>query len=280
MPSNPLLLACVLTAAASILGAIVPLCFHISHRWMQVLLSLVAGVMAGIAALDLIPHAIEGMAAVAPHAHSPAAHAAHANAAHHDHAPVQAAMCFAVAGFLGMYLLERFICFHHHEQDEGGCSHAGHGHTMSWIGAVTGLSVHAILAGIGLGAAILLEGGEAVAWPGIGMLLAIVLHKPFDGLAIVTLMGRGKQGLQSRWIASLLYATVTPIGILLTWAIGGSTDIEAWAAPAVAITAGLLLCIALSDILPELQYHTHDRLLLSAALIAGLMIAAAASALH
>jgi zinc and cadmium transporter len=112
------------------------------------------------------------------------------------------------------------------------------------------------------------------------MLLAIVLHKPFDGLAIVTLMGRDHQGLRARWLATLLYAAVTPIGILLTWSIGGSTDLSAWAAPAVAVTAGLLLCVALSDILPELQYHTHDRLLLSVALIAGLLIAAAASALH
>jgi zinc and cadmium transporter len=268
-----ILFACVLTGAVSLLGGVVPLLWRISHRWLQVLLSLVAGVMAGIAAIDLLPHAIEGMAAAA----------AHADATGHDHAThsgIRAAMGWAVGGFLGMYLLERFFCFHHHEQDDGGCAHAGHGHTMSWIGAMTGLSVHAILAGVGLGAAILLEGGEGVAWPGSAMLLAIALHKPFDGLAIVTLMGRDQRGSQARWVATALYAVVTPAGILLTWVIGGSTDIEVWAAPAVAVTAGLLLCIALSDILPELQYHTHDRLLLSGALIAGLLIAVAASALH
>jgi zinc and cadmium transporter len=270
-PQTTILLACALTAAASILGGLVPLCWRISHRWMQGLLSLVAGVMAGIAALDLLPHAIEGMAASAAHAD------VHAHA---SHSAIHQAMLWAVAGFLGMYLLERFFCFHHHEQDEGGCAHAGHGHTMSWVGGVTGLSVHAILAGVGLGAAILLESVEGASWPGIGILLAIVLHKPFDGLAIVTLMDRDHQGLRSRWTATLLYAIVTPVGILLSWVIGGSTDIEVWAAPAVAVTAGLLLCIALSDILPELQYHTHDRLLLSVALVAGLLIAAAASALH
>jgi len=268
-----ILFACVLTGAVSLLGGAVPLLWRISHRWLQVLLSLVAGVMAGIAAIDLLPHAIEGMAAAA----------AHADESSHDHASHssgRAAMSWAVCGFLGMYLLERFFCFHHHEQDDGGCAHAGHGHTMSWIGAVTGLSVHAILAGAGLGAAILLEGGEGLAWPGLGMLIAIAMHKPFDGLAIVTLMGRDQRGLRSRWVATVVYAAVTPVGILLIWFVGGSIDIEVWAAPAVAVTAGLLLCIALSDILPELQFHTHDRVLLSAALVAGLLIAVAASSLH
>jgi len=246
---------------------------------MQVLLSLVAGVMAGIAAVDLLPHAIEGMAAAASH-HGDHGHGHLHGHSHSEWSGPHLAMLWAVGGFLGMYLLERFFCFHHHEQDEGGCSHAGHGHTMSWIGAATGLSVHALLAGVGLGAAILLEGGEDVAWPGLGMLLAIVLHKPFDGLAIVTLMGRDHRGLGARWTATLLYAAVTPAGIAITWAIGAETNIEAWAAPAVAVTAGLLLCIALSDILPELQYHTHDRLLLSGALVVGLLVAVAASYLH
>ncbi|MCP4758534.1 MAG: ZIP family metal transporter [Planctomycetes bacterium] len=275
MPLQTILLACALTAAASILGGLIPLCFRISHRWMQVLLSLIAGVMAGVAAVDLLPHAIEGMTEIGGHGHGHG----------HDHGHYEAsgahlAMLWAVGGFLGMYLLERFFCFHHHEQGEGGCSHAGHGHTMSWVGAATGLSVHALLAGIGLGAAILLEGGEGVVWPGLGMLLAISLHKPFDGLAIVTLMNRDHRGVGARWAATLLYAAVTPVGIALAWLIGGETNIESWAAPAVAVTAGLLLCIALSDILPELQYHTHDRLLLSGALVVGLLIAVAASYLH
>ena len=295
--STTLLLACALTGAVSLVGSTVPLLFRISHRWMQVLLSLVAGVMAGVATLDLLPHAIEGIAAAAVHADSLipesmevpaphthisegiAAHAAHGESAH-NHASTRLAMLWLVAGFLGMYLLERFFCFHHHEQDDGGCSHAGHGHTMSWVGAVTGLSVHAILAGVGLGAAILLESGEGIAWPGLGMLIAIVLHKPFDGLAIATLMSRDGRGLGAKWTATVLYAIVTPAGILLTWAIGGTINLEVWAAPAVAVTAGLLLCIALSDILPELQYHTHDRVLLSGALVAGLLIAVAASSLH
>ena len=49
-------------------------------------------------------------------------------------------------------------------------------------------------------------------------------------------------------------------------------------AAALAFSAGTFLCIALSDLLPELQFHAHDRLKLSAALLAGFVLMAAASA--
>ena len=42
---------------------------------------------------------------------------------------------------------------------------------------------------------------------------------------------------------------------------------------ALAFCAGTFLCIASSDLLPELQFHSHDRFKLSAALLAGLAVA-------
>jgi zinc and cadmium transporter len=41
---------------------------------------------------------------------------------------------------------------------------------------------------------------------------------------------------------------------------------------ALAFCAGTFLCIACADLLPELQFHSHDRLKLSLALAAGLGI--------
>jgi zinc and cadmium transporter len=43
---------------------------------------------------------------------------------------------------------------------------------------------------------------------------------------------------------------------------------------ALAFTAGTFLCIAASDLLPELQFHAHDRVKLSIALLAGIALAA------
>jgi zinc and cadmium transporter len=45
-------------------------------------------------------------------------------------------------------------------------------------------------------------------------------------------------------------------------------------AVALAFSAGTFLCIALSDLLPELQFHSHDRLKLSVALLAGVVLMA------
>jgi zinc and cadmium transporter len=41
-----------------------------------------------------------------------------------------------------------------------------------------------------------------------------------------------------------------------------------------AFTAGTFVCIAASDLLPELQFHSHDRVKLSAALLLGLLLSA------
>jgi zinc and cadmium transporter len=42
---------------------------------------------------------------------------------------------------------------------------------------------------------------------------------------------------------------------------------------ALAFSAGTFICIASSDLLPELQFHRHDRVGLSAALLVGLALA-------
>ena len=39
------------------------------------------------------------------------------------------------------------------------------------------------------------------------------------------------------------------------------------------LSAGVFLCISLSDLLPEVQFHKHDRWKLSGALILGVAIA-------
>lgn len=40
-----------------------------------------------------------------------------------------------------------------------------------------------------------------------------------------------------------------------------------------AFSAGLFLCISLSDLLPEMEFHSHNRVQLSTALIAGIGLA-------
>jgi zinc and cadmium transporter len=54
---------------------------------------------------------------------------------------------------------------------------------------------------------------------------------------------------------------------------GGASDAQSGLGETLGFAAGTFLCIATSDLLPELQFHRHDRVKLSAALAAGLALA-------
>ena len=65
-----------------------------------------------------------------------------------------------------------------------------------------------------------------------------------------------------------------PIGVLL-FRFGirffcGYEDIVVCSA--LAFSAGVFLCISLSDLLPEMEFHAHNRVRLTAALLAGILL--------
>jgi len=279
-PAVTLTLYCIAILVASLLGGWIPMFVRLTHRRMQVALSFVSGVMLGVALLELLPHAI--------------AESVHASEG--DGIGLDALMRWLVGGFLAMFLLERFFCFHHHDADEidGGDAHEhgdepahGHGHTghtMSWTGAAVGLTIHALIAGIALAAAVLSgqhdhahEGAShadhAVGLAGFGTFLVIALHKPFDSLTIGTLMAvrNARPGL--RHLVNAAFSLAVPLGAALFIVGAGEQASHGVLAAALAFAAGTFLCIALSDVLPELQFHHHDRVLLSVALILGLVVA-------
>ena len=176
-------------------------------------------------------------------------------------------------------------------QDER--QHHGHAHTgemsahagpLPWGSAAIGLAVHSLAGGVALASAIAsdfqLTGRLASA--GLGVLIATVVHKPADALTITSLMIRAGAPRRSTHLINLGFALMIPAGALLfligTNTIGnGSSAAATLTAAALAFSAGTFLCIALSDLLPELQFHSHDRLKLSIALLAGFSLMAAAA---
>ena len=79
----------------------------------------------------------------------------------------------------------------------------------------------------------------------------------------------------SRHVLNGLFALATPLGAILFYA--GASELvgsnPVFLGGALAFCAGTFLCIACADLLPELQFHSHDRLELSLALAAGLGVA-------
>ena len=273
---------CILIVIASVLGGLVPLYVRLTHRRMQIGLSFVSGVMLGVAMLHLWPHAWVEFAEAG------------------RGGSLDAIALWTLAGFLAMFLLERFFCFHHHEEshDEAHAPrnetaredaaagaqhqhqhHHHHHHSLGWTGAAIGMTVHALLEGAALAASIEAEShghdAAALSLAGFGTFLIIVLHKPFDSLTIGALMAGGAHSARRRHLINIIFALIVPIGAVafmlgLTAASAGGHLVVG---SVLAFSAGMFLCIALSDLLPELQFHQHDRLKLTAALIAGLAAA-------
>ena len=65
-----------------------------------------------------------------------------------------------------------------------------------------------------------------------------------------------------------------PIAALFFY-VGFSGPIASVLPAALAFSAGAFICIALADLSPEVQFHSHDKLTLTVSFLAGLLIALA-----
>lgn len=249
--------------AASLLGGIIPGRLRISHNGMQHLISGICGLMLGIAIFHLLPHAIH-----------------HTEGAHVDQ------ICLAtMAGIVVMFFLLRAFHFHQHgvaeEAEElhshAGCGHSHHVHQLSWVGIFLGLGLHTIMDGIALGASVVAEYDHSPLWnlAGVGTFLAIALHQPLDSMSFTSLMIAGSWPRWAILFANAVFALLCPAGALLFLGGVNMTGLESnvMIAFALAFSAGVFLCIALSDLLPEMEFHSHNRFSLSVCLLVGIAAA-------
>ena len=261
---------CALTVVASLVGGWVPLLLRLTHRRMQIAISFVAGVMLGVGLLHLLPHS------------------------YYELESIDGTVWWVLVGFMLMFFLERFFHFHHHDAPDDlessqpghepamhhdhvhdhGDHAAPHGHQLSWGGALIGLTLHSVVDGIALAAAFIAEQheGQGPRWAGLGTFMAIVLHKPFDSMTIGTLMAAGGWSRNWRHVVNGLYSLAAPCGVALFF-LGAHQFDHAFLGRALGFAAGAFLCIATSDLLPELQFHSHDRGKLSIALLLGIALA-------
>lgn len=269
---------CLLVVFASVGGGLVPLVRVVTHIRMQVYLSFSAGVMLGSALLHMLPESAEiGGPQV---------------------------IVWSLPGLLTLFMVERFFSYHHHEFEEPGGEpaddhthhhehahdhshdHSKHSHAQEkpisgryhWKAAATGLALHSLLGGVALASAEAASSGQSDWSMASGVFLATLLHKPADALTITSLMKRGRTGSMLAHLVNLVFALMIPLGAIL-FQVGQlwltmlpSHSIQSVTGAALAFSAGTFLCISLSDLLPELHFHSHDRVKLSIALIAGILL--------
>jgi len=263
-----------LIALAAIAGGSSVAFLNLGHRTMQVLLSFTGGVLLGVGLLHLLPHAaleLDG--------------------------DIDATMGWAMAGFVAMFLLERAFHGHAHHAADSACDHDHHhahdsgkerhehaqpGHRSSsrgpwaWCGAFAGLALHSLADGAALAASVGADAAHgAGSLAGVATFLAILLHKPLDAAIIATLMTEAGASRRLRLAAVVAYALIVPLG-----AVSFLASLPLFAGQqatvlgvALAVAGGAFVCIAAADLLPEVQFHTHDRLLLTTAMALGLAMA-------
>jgi len=255
-----LVLYSLLALLAALAGGALPNLFRLTHTRLQVSISFVAGLMLGLSLLGMLPHATHALGSVAQ------------------------GTAWLLGGFLTMFFLQRFLPFHHHDVPEGGpledCGHPPSlaersARKLSWAGVALGLSLHSIFDGLAMAAAVAAGPQQSGGALGLGTALAVILHKPFGALAISTLMVAGHTKQTTQRLVIIAFALVTPLGALLFFQGAGhlAHSHPAWLGVALAFCAGTFLCIACADLLPELQFHSHDRGKLSVALLTGIAVA-------
>jgi zinc and cadmium transporter len=278
-----LLVYCTFIVIASLAGGALPGLVRLTHRRMQLVMSFVGGLMLGVALLHLLPHALAELGGMK--------HAADYVAG------------WTLGGLLLMFLLIRVfhvhahehgdttdaVDAHHHDHDhEGPCDHHQHhddhdpatqAHAFSWVGLAFGLSLHTLIDGLALGAAVAAESHAEGGWrlAGLGTFLAVALHKPLDALSITSLMAAGGWSRAHIRLANCGFALMCPLGaiafVLGLQALFGEQQMQMVLGCSLAFAAGVFLCISLADLLPEVAFHTHDREYLTLALALGLALA-------
>jgi ZIP family zinc transporter len=189
---------------------------------LQAIMAFSAGLLIGVVFLDLMPELFE--------------------LSHSEALPVRLLTLTVVAGFVGIFLLEKLTIIHSEKSHDT----PGHHHNVGLAGAI-GLSFHSFLDGLAIGVGF--QAGNEV---GVVVLLAVVAHDFADGLNTVTFMLATRN---SRWrtLSLLVVDALAPVaGALLTNVLHIEPRLLAFQ---LAFFAGFLLYLGASDLLP----HVHER---------------------
>lgn len=236
-PLAALALYTLLIAVAALGSAAIPVIFPALQRQTLLLLSFAAGVMLGAAFFHMLPEAVEtGGIESLP---------------------------WALAGFVFLFLMERYVLIHWCKEEEDCEVHDTHGHGTMGLAALLGLSIHTLVDGFALGAAV----GAGV---GASAFLAILFHKVPNSFSLASILVYEKYA--RRRVAAYvgIFVLTLPLGAFLYYLLSGLVESKAFGAGALAFSAGTFLHLAVSDLIPDLHRNKDKRLVLSLALLAGI----------
>ena len=282
-----LCLYCGAVLLVSMAGGSIPFLGKITHNRLQMYLSASAGVMLGAAFFHVMPDAMEYSGAyfgwwmalgvvglfcierfIAPHSHEVPGHGHHDNGHAHlhvkevEHAKEMGAVCAHDHG-------------HNHGDNHGSGEHRAAAPAVAGWMAVVGLTIHTFMNGVGLAGMVRADHAKLLFFPGWAIFLAIVAHKPADALAISTVLVRKGTSRAKVMLVQTGFALTIALGAFAFILTAGSIQEglrQQLIGAALAFSAGTFLFISLSDLLPEVQFHKHDRIPLFLSLVCGVVL--------
>ena len=250
---------------ASLLGGQLSFLISMTHTRMQFLMSFISGFIIGVAVYHLLLHSMEYISNPGD------------------------VVGWMLLGIIVIVLLLRTFHLHQHESPGEIDKHSEHEtyhaydnvnvKRTSLFSIVIGLGLHSIMEGIALGTSIQvdvdLSQGGPVALGSLGVFLAICLHKPLESYSIIGMMSSSGYNRRTCTKVNILFAILCPLMMILTfWGITllSSWDSKQFIGYLLAFASGTFLCISLSDLLPEIQFHRHDRVKLTLAFLIGIVL--------
>ena len=199
-------------------------------QYMRLLSGIAAGYLLSVTLVKVIPECLEGALGGAENAF------------------------WVLGGYLLVHMMEHGLTTHFHYGEE-----THHATPITGVMALVGLSLHSLMDGVAIGAALAMGGNL-----GPLVVLGIMLHRIPEGGTIASIFlvhGFGRRG------ALLAAATLAAAALLGAM---GQAVLHLPVGPTLGLTAGLALYVASSDLLPEVQKEAGPRGALS--LLAGVGI--------
>lgn len=202
-----------------------------------VFLAFAAGVMLGAAFFHMLPEAF--------------------------HEGGYAAFSWVPAGFVLLFLLERYVLVHACEEPPDCAEHPG---ATLGLTAFFGLSAHTLFDGIALASAC----AEGV---GFMAFVAILAHKVPSSLSLASILRAEDRSRPATLLLVTAFGLMVPLGAALYFVLNAAVHLETMAAKSLAFSCGTFLYIAVSDLLPHVNRHgKQGRLANIAALLFGLSL--------
>lgn len=221
--TDPLLLSLAFGTVAGfgvVLGGLIVVAKRWERAFLRYFVAIGAGFMLAAAILEMIPESIERVGG----------------------APV-----FVLIGYLLVHLFEHTLAGHFHFGEET--------HPEAVLGSATGvlgllgLGVHSFFDGVAIAS------GFAVSVSlGILLFFAVMLHKIPEGFTAASLMLAAGYRPQKALGSAILVGTATIAGVLLLSAV------EPLAAYGLALSAGVTIYVAASDLMPEVHKEEEGRI--------------------